>query len=493
MPVLGARMAVFDACEAIRDVKAGSPSAPREAAGLMCQATADARHACEGANGALGAQLRTFRDSCKSLRDDLLHKVVHQEYEAADATLARSSQALKPLLDRSREITTVCHVLLAGDPVPAARTGGPALQTAMPGEPAAMPEADPGLIETARLLEATLRAQREQAFTLPVDAPGQPVLEQQAVLKVLQQTELSAESAAATVTSFNELRVALAQEPLDRQPTLVRHHVKAMGARALALNQLLLAQEDALVEISDEQVRTLVQRSCVPLYHDLRHVQVMHRSLEVLEKLLDLRVSADRASRMVGKGHRWEPGPDLNGSTHKDIAAWMKEEMGSLQAVLEGEKDNFEAEAWQAEKNRLQQTIDGLQQRIDCESALIRSKHFLYLLAVTAPTPDAAPLRRLDVVEALAGQIIRLSSELAEVTKAMQTHAASSPQPSEHQAQIRVNEALREQLRAKQEQLLRTQVALRAQGQAQSPAAGSQPEAGASSRASGRRGRRGRS
>lgn len=503
MPVLGARMAVFDACEAILDVKAGSPSAPREAAGLMCQATADALHACEGAKGALGAQLRTFRAACKSQRDDLLHKVVHQEYEAADATLASSSQALKPLLDRSREITTVCHELLAGDPVPAARTGGPALQTDMPGAPAAMPEADQGLIDTARVLEARLRAQREQSFRLPADAPGQPVLEQQAVLKVLQQIERSAESAAATVTSFNELRVALAQEPLDRQPTLVRHHAKAMATRALALNQLLRAQEDALEEVPDEQVRTLVQRSCVPLYHDLRHVQVMHRSLEVLEKLLDMRVSADRASRMVAKGHRWTPGPDLNGRTHKGIAAWMKEEIGSLQAVLEGEKVNFGAEAWQAEKNRLQETIDGLQRRIDCESALIRSKHFLHLLAVTAPTPDAAPLLRLDVVESLAGQIIRLSSELAEVTKAMQTHAASSPQTSEHQAQIRVNEALREQLRARQEELLRTQVALRAlaalrtQAQAQTSAAGSQPqagqpEAGASSRASGRRGRRSR-
>ena len=45
MPVLGARMAVFDACETISQAKAGSPARPREAADLMCRATAEAQRA----------------------------------------------------------------------------------------------------------------------------------------------------------------------------------------------------------------------------------------------------------------------------------------------------------------------------------------------------------------------------------------------------------------------------------------------------------------
>lgn len=492
MPVLGARMAVFDACEAISDVKAGSPSAPREAAELMCQATDDARHACEGAKGALGAQLRTFRAACKSQRDKLLQDVVHQEYEAADAALARSSQALKPLLDRSREIATACHGLIAGDPLPAARTAGPALQTGMPAEPADMPAADRSLVAMAGTLEASLRAQREQAFRLPADAPGQTVLEQQAVLKVRQQIELSAATAAATVTSLHELRIALAQAPLDRQPPLVRHHTKAMAARAVTLNQLMLTQEGALEKISKDPVRHLLQRSWVPLCHDLRHVQIVHRSLEVLEQLLDARVSADRACRLLAKGHSAAPGPELNGNMHQSIATWMNGEMGSLQEVLDMERFDMEADAWQAETTRLQETIDGLERRIDCDSALIQGKYFLHVLALTAPTPDAAALRELHVVDQLVRRSIQRSGELARVTKAMQTHAAASPQASEQQAQIRVNEALREQLRAKQEELLRTLAALRAQGPAPAAAA-VQPEAGASSRASGRRGRRSRS
>ncbi|HET7864088.1 MAG TPA: hypothetical protein VFL86_06730 [Burkholderiaceae bacterium] len=497
MPVLGARMAVFDACEAIHDVKAGRQTAARDAAERMCQAAADAQHACEGAKGLPGARLRTFRASCKSQRDDLLHTVVRQEYEAAEAALARASQELQPLLERSGEISTMCHVLLASDPLPAARTGEPALQAAPPLKPAAMPEADRGLIETARALEAATRAQREQAFKLPADSPGQAMLEQQAVLKVLQQSEKAAETAAATVTSFHALRAALALEPPDKQPSIVRSHVKAMAARAEALNDLLLAQEDALEHIPDAQVRDLVLRSCVPLRHDLRQVQVVEFSLETLAKLLDVRVSANHVSLRVSQGRSNARVPELNGKAHAAIGKWMQDSMGSIQDLLQRQEDLFEADTWQAARTRLTETIGTLHRRIHCESALIRAKYFLHVLDMVLPAPDSASLGLLKVVESLATQSIQRSSDLAEATKAMQAHAAATPQPSEQHAQIRMNEAIRVQLRTKQKQLLSRQVVLLARKQAQAAAAVSQGQAGqlqdgASSSASGRGGRRGR-
>lgn len=450
MPVLGARMAVFDACEAISNVKAGSPATPGEAADLLCRATAEAQHACEGAKGALGTRLRSFRASCKTERDKLLSKVVRQEFEAANATHTKSSGSLRPLLVRSRAITTVCGVLLTGDPLPAAVRGGLALQTPLPPESAVFPKEDQDLIKAAHDHAATVRALREQAIKLPPDAPEQPALEQQAVLRVLRQSELTAESAAAAITSFHALHGALAHTPLDEQPSLVRSHVKAMKERTLGLNQALMAQETALEQISDARVRDLAVLSCALLYDDLRHVQTMQVSLNTLEKLLEVRVSANHFCRRMATGSREMPGPDVDGRMHRGITDWMIGSMKSIHEVLGDEQ------------NQIKDAINGLRRRIDCDSVLIQGSYLLHAIAILAPTPDAMPLHQLDVVANLAQQSTKLSAALAQVTEDVEKLAASSTHKDEYQAQIDINKDVHQQLRAAQLQMLTTLRDLRA-------------------------------
>ncbi len=450
MPVLGARMAVFDACEALSDAKAGSAATPREAADLLCRATAEAQHACEGARGSLGTQLRTFRASCKTERDKLLGTALRQELEAARATQARSGGRLRPLMERSREITTTCGVLLIGDPLPAVRLREPALQTPPPQRPAALPEADHGLIKAALDLAATVRAEREQAIKLPPDAPEHFVQEQQAVLRVLRQSELAAESVAATITSYHELHAALAHTPLDEQPSLVRGHVKAMRERGSGLNQVLMAQEDALEQISDAHVRELLVRSCALLCDDLRHVQTTQVSLDTLEKLLEVRVSADHACRRAAQGGRERPGPDVDGTMHKGIAVWTQEGMDSIKDVL-GE-----------DRNQIKDAADGLRRTIACDAAMIQGKYFLQALAIVAPTPNAAPLRRLDVVADLSRKSITLSAALAQASKDMEQQAESSTHKGGYRAQLDTIKDVHLEMRKAQERLLHTLSDLRA-------------------------------
>ena len=150
--------------------------------------------------------------------------------------------------------------------------------------------------------------------------------------------------------------------------------------------------------------------------------------------------------------------------------------MGSIQAVLEGEQDLFKAEVWVAEKNRLQETIDGLRRRIEGDSAMIQGKYFLQALAITAPTPDAAPLRRRDVVEELAPKSRQPSAALARVIEDMQSHAESSAHKDAYQAQIDMTKDVHQRLRTVQRQLLVALMDLRALSPA-TPSAGSSSQA----------------
>lgn len=505
MPALSARMAVFDACEALSDVRArdldaGGRAATHEAAELLCQATDDARHASEGAKGELRNRLGTLHASCKNLRDELLCKTVRLEFEAADAAHAEASDRLEPLLQRSRETVIGSDLLLPVDPMPAAGPGAPGAQTPPAHGATDMPKPDQDLVNTARDVTSGLRAQREKAIQLPPDAPEQAAHDQQAVLGVLRQAEMSAECAVATLTSFHELKGVLAPTPLDERPTLMRRHARAARDRSQDLQKILLALEDMPDRIKDAGVEALVARSCALLCHDLRHAQTVLAALETQAKLLDARKSADHACGRITQGNRATPGPDVDGSTHQAIQTWAEGAMQSIEKVLWDEQGRRETQAWAQEKGRLDKVGDGLLLRIDCDSALIRVKYFLQALAVAAPNPDAAPLSRPDLVNDLVQQCIKFSKTLVQVNDRLQAHAASSSHGTDYAAQIGMNKEVHEQLRTRQRQLLVTLAGLRAQAPAD-PAAGSSqapagpPEADASSRASasGRRRHRGRS
>jgi hypothetical protein len=438
LPALEGRMAQYGVYETVCGVKTHTPD---DLAGIffnaeqLHQAATLSRRAFEGAHDALDDRLRAFRKHCTGERSTLLKEVIKEEADAARATYNDLSVRLQQALQKSAEVAAACDTLLIGNPLAQARGPGSPADLAQ-GPQAALPKADRSLIDDARRAAGAAREQREQPIELPAhDVPQQALRTQQGGLAVLQQMELTAETAADVLTCFNLLFETLGTTPPEAQPALVDAHADAMEQRALMLQKAVRDHYTTSDAVSDSELFGLMEDSQAMLRADQRLARRMHMSLRTLADLLDER---EFAQELLGElEQKRQPAleladrPEFTGAAHSAISKVLAEGMKSVEQDLLEERSKIPREAWKVEQCRHNITAAAMDVKIRNEGALIQAQLLLAL-------PDHRPEHRKMVADVFE-KLTRLSKTLKEL-------GTTSEHGDRYLEQYDVNEKVRRKL-----------------------------------------------
>jgi hypothetical protein len=404
------------------------------------QAATLSRRAFEGTQD---HRMRDFHKFCLATRRNLLEDLMFKEADNVNDTFHDLRIQLRQAWRKSVEVTTFCDALLIDAPLPQVRAPGSPAALVQDPRPA-LPEADRSLIDAARQAADAAREQCEQAIELPAhDVPKETLQLQQGVWRVLNQMKLSMETTADVLERFHLLAKTLGTTPHEDRPALVQEHAGAMKQRAADLREALGTSYAAPNGKRCETLRGLVAASQNQLGADLRLVQRTHVSLRTLEQLLDTRMSARRLHGELEQNRR----PDLagslvfNGQAHDTISQAQKKAMESVAQDLQKEESKLRRSDWLLEKNEHDLAASNMQDKIECERALIQGQFLLALDArASSPGPDhpGRPEHRLDRAE-----VTELFNSLTETNRTLKVFADRPEHKDRYLAQHAVNDQVR--------------------------------------------------
>jgi len=432
---LEGRMAQYRAYEIVCRVKeeaSNSHARARVHVELLHEAATLAQRAIAGAPPALDRPLRDFHKACSHWRSTLLKAAVEAECATVYTTFRDVGPRALPAWERSAELATACGTVLIGDLLPQAQAREPVTAAApLEAQRPPLPEADQALTESAADVIRTIQAQRNQAIELPVhDAPLQAHYEQQRGWAVLRQMEQTAETAMIVLNRFHHLAETLGTTSPKLQSALVWEHAGAMEKRAQDLQEALRDHCAQTMGKCDPVSHEVMARSHAQLRADLRLVQRMQVSLQVLARLLDERAPARKLLRRLEQGRQ----PDLaghpvfNGQAYRDIADLLREGLQRVERDLLKKDSITTAGLWKKEKEQHDCIATAMQCRIDAEQALVQGRLLLALVA-RADAPDPAH-------QAKAGELF---DALAAAHKTLHKLAAATGQADRYQKQQAVN------------------------------------------------------
>lgn len=358
-----------------------------EAATLSRRAIAGA-----GAPAALAAPLQAFHKACSLKRSTLLLALVDTESRSLCALFHDKDPLATPARERCAELAAACGTLFIGDLLPQAQVRAPGTgETPPQAQSPALPEADAALVAGAAGVVLIVSAQRNQAIELPAhDAPLQARLEQQGGWAVLGQMELTAGTAMVVLRRFHHLAETLGATPPEWQPALVWEHADALEQRAKALQVALRDHCARSDEVRNTSLHQVMASSQSQLRADLRLVQRLQVSLQVLARLLEERAPARQCLGELEQGRQPDPAGDsvFNDQAYRAIAAMLREGLQPVEQDLLREELEDTAGLRNKEKAQHDTLAAAMQCRIDAEQALVQGR-LLLALAARADTPDA--------------------------------------------------------------------------------------------------------
>jgi hypothetical protein len=411
--------------------------------------------------GGLRELLSQFHGSCMDMRNDILLDAAHMESLDARDLFRDQDEPMKPVLERSQELSTAFDLVLASDPLPDARAGAPGLPAGTDGGPWAPPASGLDLLARAQELMAEIREQDEQAIKLPSDASAQAEHELQAGHAVLRQMELTAQTAAAIVACFHDLAAALdSTPPADRRDEVRRHAGDATWQKLVSdMRQALKEQEDLFrwdtssmhlahgVGLSRKVVKVL-SKSGPALRTSLRQVERMQLSLKTLERLLQVRDTAGRAWRDFEQGReKWLFRPELRGIDHDRMAIDLGKDVLRIEQDLKKDlmRGLIREADWQGEKLRLDATGEALARKITSEKFMIQGR-FLLAWVDHAQRQDPDPMDEPGNMEAVRAWARDVAQELTKAMANLDKQAPPSGYGGRHAMEKALCEGVRNQL-----------------------------------------------
>lgn len=407
-------------------------------------------------------RLKAFRGFCAEQRDTLLSCAVGLEILTMKAVHVVLCNEVAPAIERSYGSSILYDTLLTGDPLPDEDASA---QHPLPSPSSVMPPAgtdgtderaaDEALVESVRQAARSAAELRERAITLPEDASPLNLSEHQAMLAMLRQGELRGQTAEAVISRFHALSKALETARPTRRPGIAEDHAGAMKQLVDALSDHATAMAQALQKPLNRGVFNQLAASAALLRADLRLAERSLASVQTLQHLLTMRVTANQARRGVLQGkYDLTMGTALRWEAHRELVKQLDQARALLLKRVDDDRGLVGEQPWTAtELTHIKDGLRRLKNRVECEEAVIRAK-LLLARAERAGDPKSMQQGLPFSIPALRESITAHTQALVRVNQEIKEIGPSSGQSQAYEAQLKINQGL-------QRQLLELQVALR--------------------------------
>jgi len=455
LPDLEARMHQYGtfeiACAALADGADMVPAAAIEAMDEARQLGAAVEITLQASRGLRGAQaerLKAFREVCAQRRNLLLSYAVETETGRLLSLHDTLDRRLAPALHRCYEVSCVYDTLLAGDPLPDEEPPAQELRTGAAAAPPDVPEADELLVEATRAAVQIARHQCESPLELPPETPGPVRLAYQTIQAIVRQAELRARMADVMISGFHALAAQLEAAAPTQRPQIAKDHDKALMQVARSLEEALTELCKALKKPLS---RTLLERGahCAALLRtDLRLSMRAAASLQILEHLLTLRVSANRTRRGIRQG-QFDHIKDLalDSDAHQRAVREIERARGVMLQDLDGDaKLMGEQPGMEIQRTHIRDGQRRLKCQVEFEAAVLRARVLLVRAERARGDPAALagghPFSITDLQQSLTTHtqdLLRVNREIKEIKTSSDPRRAC-------EARLKINAGLQRSL-----------------------------------------------